>query len=245
MRRVAKLLHTVGLELTLPRDLKAVTIWLQNKRQAVKKSTVETRSGSASRLAAPPLRRTMSVPDTRASRSEWGRTSSAPPQDYKLPRVSLDAFADRSSKRHVTAATTAPAPGTPTREHEEDSLWDRMPSSPHAPPSSPSSDFRKLAPLGKRRTMEWACAQDRARRSAEKQRRRRRRSTTPVVSPARTQFSVDTDTTLEDDELRTPDASVVFVDPIDGSITKKNTAMPTRRDSETADILLMLAGQRL
>ncbi|KZV79992.1 hypothetical protein EXIGLDRAFT_781565, partial [Exidia glandulosa HHB12029] len=95
-------------------DLKTVTIWLQNKRQAVKKAaTVAPSSCSSSASSSlpnttatrPPLRRTVSVPNTRLV-SSWRRTKSLPPL-LPLPRVSLDAFAERANARlqraeHVT-----------------------------------------------------------------------------------------------------------------------------------------------
>ena len=135
-----------------------------------------------------------------------------------------DAFADR-------AKNDAPHVTTP----DASSLWDRMPSSPQEPPSSPSNDLRRLEPFGQRRTIAWACARERARVSAAS------RSQTPRgASPTPTLMSVDTQDTTEDEELRTPDASVVLDEPIDTKARELG-----RRESETAGILLMLAGQRL
>nr|UHA57737.1 HD protein 2-3 [Auricularia cornea] len=223
-------------------DVRSVTVWLQNKRQSLKKAEDARRHNRAHNTAPPTrpsaLRRTQSVPDATRGARQWQRTVSAPPPPRTLPRVSLDAFANRSAPSHVTPASAIARPATPPPPDSTLDIWDRMPSSPHAPPSSPANDLRRIAPLGPRRTLEWACAAERARFSDAV---RHGRASSPELSDA------GSDDTLEDDELRTPQSSVVIHAPVDKTVkvkTARPLAQPDSREEDVAEIMLLFATQR-
>ena len=222
-----------------------MTIWLQNKRQAVKKANGGGSSGSSSsgdgELKKPLLRRTASAPAFALSQSQPGAN-----------RVSLDIVASRMSLNRMPRRVVSHSGGvlsaptqrvarasratTPDRAHAL-SLWARMPPSPQALKSSPAREHIKPTP----RTLEWACARDseRLRRSS---------------SVSEDEGSEGSQTTVEDDELRTPEVS--FMAPaVPVSTTQKQkpakrvtatvepTPASTNKDehSVAASILLMLA----
>ncbi|EJD52277.1 hypothetical protein AURDEDRAFT_181773 [Auricularia subglabra TFB-10046 SS5] len=219
-------------------DVRSVTVWLQNKRQSLKKAEDARRHRTHN--SAPPtrpsaLRRTQSVPDAARGMRQWQRTVSAPPLPRTLPRVSLDAFANRSASSHVTPAIAASARASTPEPDAALDIWDRMPSSPHAPPSSPGNDLRRIAPLGPRRTLEWACAAERARFSDAG---RRTRASSPDLSEA------GTEDTLEDEELRTPQSTIVVHTPVDKTVKVKAMAQPDSREEDVAEIMLLFATQR-
>ncbi|KAG7451864.1 uncharacterized protein BT62DRAFT_984020 [Guyanagaster necrorhizus] len=129
-------------------ELKSVTIWFQNKRQMERKGSLS------------------SIPSTRdtvvdAAPKPKPKPQSKPYASQLAARPSLDHIASRSERHH--------APGTPSRKQDRNaSLWDSMPSSPPAPPTSPpEKEYVAFGKLTRRHTLEWACAR---RRMAEKER---------------------------------------------------------------------------
>ncbi|KAH7107177.1 hypothetical protein BKA62DRAFT_686204 [Auriculariales sp. MPI-PUGE-AT-0066] len=236
-------------------DLKAVTIWLQNKRQAVKKA------GGTPMVAATSSSVTTKK-DSKASPPKLRRTASAPALAPSSPshgmRLSLDIFASRpnpaavarrrvvSERCGVLDAQTQRAACAATPDRDRDQLlelWERMPASPVHPPSSPAMEYAKLDRA--ERTLEWACARDRARWS-------RRQSSPSTVyedigSDSASQF------TVEDDVVRTPETSFAVVAvPSDGKVNDvppPSLAPSSPESNKSADeesaasILLMLAGR--
>ncbi|KAI9569406.1 homeobox-domain-containing protein [Boletus coccyginus] len=155
-------------------EMKSVTIWFQNKRQTERKVALHhatnqpteahraasfpipssspsalsasTSSSATSHPIRTPHTRTLSTSHSHSAHAHTPRRKITPPR----PRPSLDRVATRSESR-------LPPPRTPTRPHNpRASLWDNMPSSPLAPPSSPPSG--DLIQFMGSRTLEWACA---------------------------------------------------------------------------------------
>jgi hypothetical protein len=115
-------------------------------------------------------------------RLQLGRSASAPSLSARRlhPTISLDRIAGLHEKHAgptVATATSRP-PLTPCntnqRSHsftDKDDLWKHMPSSPVAPPSSPSAESVRFSVLPSRskarKSLEWACAKARAERCGE------------------------------------------------------------------------------
>ncbi|KAK0465967.1 homeodomain transcription factor [Desarmillaria tabescens] len=131
-------------------ELKSVTIWFQNKRQMERK-------GSLNNIPSPIDAAEDVAPVTKPK----PKSKPKPYASQLAARPSLDHIASRSERHH--------APSTPSRKQNRDaSLWDNMPSSPPAPPTSPpEKEYVAFGKLTRRHTLEWACAR---RRMAEKER---------------------------------------------------------------------------
>jgi len=147
------------MRLLLPRDLKAVTIWFQNKRQTTKRPQRSAKENVIPEYKPIPMRKSKSFP----------LVASRPARRT----VSLDHFADRYQQPGFSPSANAP-PLTPrgTNVHAPPSakvnksdIWKHMLSSPIAPvsPTADVSRFSLLPPRSKSmRSLEWACAKDRA-----------------------------------------------------------------------------------
>ncbi|KAK0185172.1 homeodomain transcription factor [Armillaria mellea] len=131
-------------------ELKSVTIWFQNKRQMERK-------GSLNSIPSP----CDTTVDTAPMPKPKPKSKPKPYASQLTARPSLDHIASRSERHHT--------PGTPSRKQDRNaSLWDNMPSSPPAPPTSPpEKEYVAFGKLTRRHTLEWACAR---RRMAEKER---------------------------------------------------------------------------
>ncbi|GJE85805.1 homeobox domain-containing protein [Phanerochaete sordida] len=182
-------------------DIKAVNIWYQNKRRSMKKKLAawrEAESGTASASTASPRMHPAFRPSPRYTldfvATSRERTDTRPPL---RPRPPVARGADGCSDR--LAAYDAP-----------ENIYELIPSSPPRVPSSPDAECLFLSGLPHdsktMRSLEWACAKDRAmirRRSRES---RRRRGDDNMDVP-----ELDLDDGLsseaETDQLITPDSS--------------------------------------
>ncbi|KAJ7487663.1 homeodomain transcription factor [Mycena galericulata] len=128
-------------------EIKAVTIWFQNKRR--------TTSRHARNNIATTKNSTITHSKTSSATS---RASSKSTSTSASRRPSLDRVASHSELR-------APAPRTPSRRHKFNPhapLWENMASSPIVPPSSPlARDFVEFGQAQRTQTLEWACARRR------------------------------------------------------------------------------------
>ncbi|SJL13650.1 uncharacterized protein ARMOST_17097 [Armillaria ostoyae] len=131
-------------------ELKSVTIWFQNKRQMERK-------GSLNSIPSPCDTTVDAAPKPKPK----PKSKPKPYASQLTARPSLDHIASRSERHHT--------PSTPSRKQDRNaSLWDNMPSSPPAPPTSPpEKEYVAFGKLTRRHTLEWACAR---RRMAEKER---------------------------------------------------------------------------
>lgn len=198
---------TISTDALLFRDIRAVTVWFQNKRQYGRRQAIRRTAKHdplASPFTAPPGKtihtaRSSSPPSDDLSRASDAlgtptprkrRRDSSTPDARARPTpvtrtLSLDQIAARAelpcASDHSPADATTP-PG-PRRAHSAASLpylrappppppralWETMPSSPPRPSSpelapSPLLDFDSAFGhrLKRRRTLEWACARERA-----------------------------------------------------------------------------------
>ena len=151
------------------RQLKTVTNWFQNKRQTSKKKTLVWSDGSYPK----------SSNKHYARRSARSASTSQPKTARRLhPTISLDRIAglhEKPAGPTISTASVQRPPLTPRNTNrrtypsfndDKNKLWDHMPSSPIAPPSSPSEDKVRFSILPTRfkarKSLEWACAKARA-----------------------------------------------------------------------------------
>ncbi|TDL28125.1 hypothetical protein BD410DRAFT_894227 [Rickenella mellea] len=162
----------VALALEIGINLKTVSIWFQNRRQSVKRSTS---LGQLQRTSSMALRRTRS--------QTASATFEAPPRRKLTSHMTLDQIASFTelpaplaklantrtpfTLRNINTTKIAPSgcyPGSPTTDRKE-GLWNHMPSSPLGPPSSPALDRTRILALPTNsksfRSLEWACAKAR------------------------------------------------------------------------------------
>jgi len=144
----------------------------------------------------------------------WSRSSSSSLNSRSS--VSLDSVAgahERPDTAPRTPKRLRPMP-TPAQARPQ-SIWELIPSSPHAPPSSPAAESVRLAALPATsktmRSLEWACAKDRAGRK----KRRRRHGASNIFDvpplPSLNLSSARENTEASDTEMEeaiTPDTSV-------------------------------------
>ncbi|CCM03122.1 uncharacterized protein FIBRA_05243 [Fibroporia radiculosa] len=232
----------VALAQQLGMELKTVSAWFQNRRRSHKKKLLVWNRGSQ---------------ENRYEGSAYPASSSR-----HLSRVgstiSLDCIASSREKPMVQSGApplrpplTPRRPGrsknavSPTRESTN--LWDHIPSSPPALPSSPGAESMRLAAIPERsrrlRSLEWACAKARAGRSSHDN-----RVVDCDVPPLVLDGSKDTDMYFEGDDTETeeyeaitPDVSSMQLTTLQASpgvlMAKKDDAAPPA-DMEAAMALL-------
>ncbi|KAJ7783850.1 homeodomain transcription factor [Mycena maculata] len=126
-------------------EVKAVTIWFQNKRRTTSRHTRNIATTQNS----------ITIPRRSKSSSATSRASST---STVSRRPSLDRVASRSELR-------ASVPRTPSRRHKFNPhapLWANMTSSPLGPHSSPlARDYVEFGQGQGTHTLEWACARRR------------------------------------------------------------------------------------
>lgn len=228
---------------TASSDLKAVNIWYQNKRRSMKKKLAAwrdaentSRSSSAASLAEPKtnpvLRRNPSYTlDSVASSRE--RRDNRPPlrPRHHVPNYADDLHDDYDDYDDL---------GIP------ENIYELIPSSPPQPPSSPGAEcvfLSGLPPDSKTmRSLEWACAKDRAvRRKRVKERRRRRGEENADVPELDLDEGLSSEADFDD--LITPDTSLQS---IAAGLLKPSPRKPktkagdgrARADEEAAHVLL-------
>ncbi|KAK7064176.1 homeobox domain-containing protein [Favolaschia claudopus] len=139
-------------------ELNDVTGWFQTKRkaQSKRKATV-ARDPASGRAHNTTTRKNSATTHRNVKSSHYTRSKSASStstSSVASGRPSLDRVASRSESCFLP-------PRTPSRRHKSsNSLWENMPSSPIAPPSSPFA--RDYVEFGRKHpTLEWACARSR------------------------------------------------------------------------------------
>jgi len=154
---------TLAVELGL--ELKAVNVWYQNKRRSMKKQALVWKPENG--VGGSQSTRKVASATLKASTSTIQRRSSS---------FSLDCIASARERKEGTKRNTRPPltpkrnPQVPNRSRSPDTggLWEYLPSSSPAPPSSPSAESAFLSALPQRsktmRSLEWACAKERATR---------------------------------------------------------------------------------
>lgn len=156
-----------------------------------------------------------------ASAGGGSRTRAAPkthPMLRQNPSFSLDAIVS-SRERQDDRPPLEPRRQVSDYEDEYDQpylsdrpIWEHIPSSPSLPPSSPSAEsqlFAGLPPGSKtRRTLEWACANDRMRRRAGTLPDDEYDDDVPALELDELLDASDTEADMEIDELITPDTSL-------------------------------------
>ncbi|KII94074.1 hypothetical protein PLICRDRAFT_171752 [Plicaturopsis crispa FD-325 SS-3] len=159
-------------------ELKAVSVWFQNRRQTAKK-----RASVRSPTSNPP------TPSLSSSSSSSSSTT-------LRPTLSLDSIASLSERPTLPFHSRPPL-----SPRSAGDLLSHMPSSPILPPTSPSVDTARLSVLPRRsktmRSLEWACAKARAGAGG--------RENIPPSPVYETDEGTNTDTEVE--EAVTPDAS--------------------------------------
>ncbi|TCD62402.1 hypothetical protein EIP91_006930 [Steccherinum ochraceum] len=143
-------------------EIKAINVWYQNKRRSVKKQT-QAWNLREMRAQMPP-HHPLSRSDSSSSANSSNRAS-----------ISLDSIVEarerpdpvpRTPKRRQRTSTTMPRMNAP------ESIWELIPSSPILPPSSPAAESVRMSALPATsktmRSLEWACAKDRAGRKKRK-----------------------------------------------------------------------------
>ncbi|CAL1695046.1 unnamed protein product [Somion occarium] len=132
-------------------ELKSVNVWYQNRRRSAKKQALawkpENASTSTRRNKKPSgskIATSLSLDRIAASRERRDLSS-------RVSRSPLTPKANRAYTDQIPPATD---------------IWDHIPSSPQAPPSSPGAESARLSklPSGSKtlRSLEWACAKARA-----------------------------------------------------------------------------------
>ena len=231
-------------------------MWFQNKRRSMKKKSVAwTRATTVSENAHPLAFGTVGTPtpaNPARQRSQLRRHSS----------FSLDSVVSSREKKENQPQAQARPPLTPRRpvvkarrpQTAEPSggngcLWDHLLSSPRLPPSSPSKEKELLSTLPPQaktlKSLEWACAKDRAgRRRQEAKPDRRALDKVEEESRGVPELDLDAlpgDDTDGEDELVTPDTSVlvstVYVYEDAESLSIKDSEPPAE-DVEAAMALL-------
>lgn len=233
------------------RELKTVTNWFQNKRQTSKKKSLVW-SGDF--------------------RPQSTRLASSIPHSARLlrPTISLDQIAGLHEKFTVSTINSDKPPLTPrnsnrrafkSSSNHKNALWDHMPSSPIAPPSSPSADSARLSILPQRsktkKSLEWACAKARAEGRGDDE------GALPDIPEVQRDedrceemgSDQETDTDSELDEAITPDGSANFSPgfsisldckgDLKTSLGKENidpNFFPRRHESEDMEAAIVLLG---
>lgn len=194
----------IKIDVLLLRDIRAVTVWFQNKRQYGRRQAIRRTTKYdplASPFTAAPGKTIHTARSSSPASDDLSRTSASDALSTPTPRkrrrdsstpaartrpvtrtLSLDQIAARTERPCTSdhdPATSATTP--PRRAHSTASLpylrappppralWETMPSSPVQPRSpelapSPLLDFDSTLGhrLKRRRTLEWACARERA-----------------------------------------------------------------------------------
>ncbi|KAH9942939.1 hypothetical protein B0H21DRAFT_749054 [Amylocystis lapponica] len=228
-------------------EMKAVSAWFQNKRRGLKKKNLAWRRASL------PIIRSENLP----SHSRQGAG------------LSLDCIASLRERR--TAPHIPSVPGDPLRpplasrlnmarsvklaDKPDADLWEHIPSSPPAPPSSPAAESVRLSVLPARsrtmRSLEWACAKARAGGNVQEDMDMDMDCDVPplILDVAPRDTEMDEDTDVEDFEAITPDASAAQIQltpspsPVHTSKKKKKGSAPPEADMEAAMALLGFMGR--
>lgn len=230
-----------------PREMKVVNVWYQNKRRSVKKKLVAW---------------------TQAENASGSRRRREEPKTHSMvlrnPQFSLEAiasFRERKDSRPPLRPRTHIPNQSETSDDSSDevtlpeNIYELIPSSPLQPPSSPSAECMLLSGLPPRsktkRSLEWACAKDRADRRQRANMRKRK--------PEELEYDgdipeLDLDDALgsevDDDDLITPDTSLqrlsVPTDLLQPRMRVSRTSSAKKRvpraDEEAARALLAFRG---
>lgn len=231
-------------------ELKTVSAWFQNKRRSVKKkSLVWTRPAQENRYEG-------SAYPAPAGKKHLARSGSA---------ISLDCVVSARERR------TTPEPASPRRppltprrvnahrryqppnQSPPRNLWDHIPSSPPAMPSSPAADSMRLSALPRRtkslRSLEWACAKARGSKQLHPDVLDEEDYDVPtlVLDGAHRGADVDEeDTEPEEFEAITPDVSAAQLVPLQSQsplATKHQNDIAPPQDMEAAMALLGFMGR--
>ncbi|KZS93350.1 hypothetical protein SISNIDRAFT_454521 [Sistotremastrum niveocremeum HHB9708] len=137
-------------------DIKLVSVWFQNKRQADRKAALHNITNHQNNGLLPP---TSPLADLCKSR-QGGTVILERTGKRTASRPSLEHVASRSELRFSKATENIPwitdsAVFASPQSSRSRPLWDSMPSSPITPSSPPCPDILSHTP---RNTLEWACA---------------------------------------------------------------------------------------
>ncbi|GBE77761.1 predicted protein [Sparassis crispa] len=223
-------------------QLKTVSAWFQNRRRSIKKKSLTW------------SRRSMQENRRPAAAASRIKTST------QGPAISLDCIASaRERPAHPPSNFGAMRPPlTPHRlntanifslpSRQSTALWEHIPSSPPALPSSPMAESARFSVLGihskTARSLEWACAKARAAGTQGD-------GDVPMLDLDRASDTVtgggddDSDTETEDFEVITPDASAIQLFPMvssPGAARRKVQATPPAEEMEAAMALLDFMG---
>ncbi|KAG8935937.1 hypothetical protein FRC03_003774 [Tulasnella sp. 419] len=110
-------------------ELRSVTIWLQNKRQIVRKNALAAQAARSSSNNTPISANT---PDSRDTSATSSAASSPAPEDPVEPEQ--EDATSRPSLDRVASLSEFPSPARQVHQKDSPEIWNHMPSSP---PSSP------------------------------------------------------------------------------------------------------------
>lgn len=213
-------------------DVKTVNVWFQNKRRSMKKKEAAwTQAENSTRCQTHPMLR-------------------------RNPSYSLD-FIASARERKDSRPPLRPRPHVPNQADDCDMLdsdtesrpiYDLIPSSPTMPPSSPSAEcrfFSGLPPNSKvKRTLEFACAKDRAgRRKRASLKKRTQEGRDWDVPALELDDGEKSGTDMED--LITPDTSLQSLSVPEDLLDRRSSKGPRaerRADEEAARALLAFHG---
>ncbi|KAH9937270.1 uncharacterized protein B0H18DRAFT_969856 [Fomitopsis serialis] len=225
-------------------ELKTVSAWFQNRRRSVKKkSLVWTRSAYPAHSGKRHLSRTGSAISLDCVVSSRERKSTPEPEVASPVRPPLTPRRVNALRRYASPNCLPP----PTN------LWEHIPSSPPAPPSSPGVDGMRLSALPRRtkslRSLEWACAKARGNKTPHPDVLDEEDYDVPMLILDGEPRGADGDgeeTETEEYEAITPDVSAVQLQsPPASLLNKRDDDVAPAQDMEAAMALLGFMGRPL